>query len=250
MGTGLTDRWKVEDRAGSASELFGSTIWDGVEIPTLRVLKVRAPTIVLGSSQPSEVVDHEACRVAGIDVVRRRSGGGAVWLDDDMVWVDVFVPAGHPRWDADIGRSMWWLGDAWADALRTAGVLGVRVHKEAMVRTPWSSLVCFAGLGSGEVTIHGRKAVGISQRRTRAGALFQCGLVRQWAPERLVAAFSGLDDDERSALRTHVAESGAGLGSSTERALEAFLHSVATRLVDDPPIPRGPARSHGPANPA
>ncbi len=45
-----------------------------------------------------------------------------------------------------------------------------------MVRTPWSSLVCFAGLGPGEVTVDGRKLVGISQRRTRAGARFQCAV--------------------------------------------------------------------------
>jgi lipoate-protein ligase A len=46
--------------------------------------------------------------------------------------------------------------------------------------------VCFAGLGPGEVTIAGVKVVGMSQRRTRAGALFQCAALLAWDPARLV----------------------------------------------------------------
>ena len=42
-----------------------------------------------------------------------------------------------------------------------------------MVTTPWSDLVCFAGLGPGEVLLDGRKLVGLSQRRTRNGVRIQ-----------------------------------------------------------------------------
>ena len=55
-----------------------------------------------------------------------------------------------------------------------------------MVRTEWSSLVCFAGRGPGEVFVDARKAVGISQRRTRDGARFQCAIHRRWDPATLV----------------------------------------------------------------
>jgi hypothetical protein len=37
------------------------------------------------------------------------------------------------------------------------------------------------------VTIGGAKAVGISQRRTRAGARFQCAVHRRWDPAAVVA---------------------------------------------------------------
>ena len=65
-----------------------------------------------------------------------------------------------------------------------------------MVRAPWSELVCFAGLGPGEVTVGGAKVVGMSQRRTRAAARFQCGVVHRWAPAELVALLA-LDDARR-----------------------------------------------------
>ena len=43
-----------------------------------------------------------------------------------------------------------------------------------MVETPWSELVCFAGVGPGEVLLGAGKLVGLSQRRTRHGIRVQC----------------------------------------------------------------------------
>jgi hypothetical protein len=55
-----------------------------------------------------------------------------------------------------------------------------------MVPSAWSRVVCFAGLGPGEVVdATGFKVVGVSQRRTRAIARFQCALPLRWDPARL-----------------------------------------------------------------
>lgn len=147
------------------------------------MLSVTAPALVLGSSQPD--VDGGA-----VDVVRRRSGGGAVYVaPGELVWVDVFLPREDRLWDDDVGRAFWWLGDAWAGAL---GLDGLVVHRGAMVRTPLSGVVCFAGLGPGEVTRDGAKVVGMAQRRTREGALFQCAVPLRWDPAPYVEIL-GLD---------------------------------------------------------
>ena len=133
---------------------------------TLTWCDVDGPSLVLGSAQRDEVVAG-----TGLDVVRRRSGGGAVLLvPGQAVWADVTIPAGDPLWETDVGRAFWWLGDVWAAALGSLGVDAV-VHRGPLVKSRWSQQVCFAGLGSGEVTVGGRKVVGISQRRTRAAAL-------------------------------------------------------------------------------
>ena len=93
-------------------------------------------------------MDQEACAAAGVEVVRRRSGGGAVLVDpSSLVWVDLVVAATDPLWSADVGRSMWWVGEAWAKALEGAGFGDLSVWKGPMLRSAWSSLVCFAGLG-------------------------------------------------------------------------------------------------------
>jgi lipoate-protein ligase A len=153
------------------------------------VVDVTGPAVVLGSTQPESVVRAGAGVDvgSGVDVVRRRSGGGAVLVEPGgLVWVDVLVPAGDPLWQADVGRAFAWLGRAWAGALADAGEPGAEVHDGPLRHTPWSRAVCFAGLGPGEVTIAGVKVVGMSQRRTRAGALFQCAALLAWDPARLV----------------------------------------------------------------
>lgn len=179
--------WQVEEWRGQAGELHAADLL--TEPVRRRVVWMRAerPALVLGSSQPEAVADAAACARLGVDVVRRRSGGGAVLVDDDAIaWVDVVVPAGDPLAADDVGAAMWWLGDVWAEALAALGVVGAVTHRGPLVTTQWSRAVCFAGLGAGEVTVDGVKLVGISQRRTRLGARFQCMVHRAWAPGRLV----------------------------------------------------------------
>jgi lipoate-protein ligase A len=147
-------------------------------------LDVETPALVLGSTQAD---------VKGS--VRRRSGGGAVWLaPEDQVWVDVVVPAGDRLWDDDVAKAFWWLGDVWAAALASLDVADTVVHRGPLVTTPWSGDVCFAGLGPGEVTVGGRKVVGMAQRRTREAALFQCAVPLHWDPSPIVSMM-GLADE-------------------------------------------------------
>lgn len=132
--------------------------------------------IVLGSHQSAETLDPAAVAAAEVSVVRRRSGGGAVLLRPGaVVWIDLVVPVGF--WPDDVRVSMVRAGELWRAAL---GDPALRVHTGGMVATPWSSLVCFAGVGPGEVLVDQagvtRKLVGLSQRRTRHGVWIQ-GLV-------------------------------------------------------------------------
>ena len=142
------------------------------------MLAVDQPALVLGSTQLDAVADTAACAAAGVEIVRRRSGGGAVLLQPGDLWVDVLLPRGDPLWSDDVGVAAYWLGDAWAAAIGRPA----HAHRGPMLRTPWSDLVCFAGLGPGEVTDGpgGPKLVGISQRRTSSGARMQSVALREW----------------------------------------------------------------------
>jgi len=174
---------------------------------------VTAPALVLGSTQP-EVPER------GVPVVRRRSGGGAVLVGPgEVLWVDVLLPAGDPLWEDDVGRSFHWLGQAWVDALAVVGV-EASWHSGPMVCTPWCRQVCFAGIGPGEVTVDGRKVVGLAQRRTRAGALFQCAALLKWNAGE-IARLLDLGTEGAAALPTLA----AALPVDAE-ALESSLLSV------------------------
>jgi lipoate-protein ligase A len=178
--------WQVGDRRGPAAELHGLVPTGGARVAEW--YEVTGPALVLGSAQRDDVVDRAACAAAGVDVVRRRSGGGVVLLvPGESLWLDVVVPRGDPLWDDDVARAMWWLGDVWCEALAALGVTGAEVHRGALVHTPWSRLVCFDGIGSGEVIAGERKAVGISQRRTRDWLRLQSSVHLAWRPELLVS---------------------------------------------------------------
>lgn len=184
------------------------------------MVEVTETVVVLGSTQPDSVV------AAGAPAVRRRSGGGAVLVEPGgLVWVDVAVPAGDPLWEADVGRAFAWLGRAWVGALADAGVAGAVAHDGPLVGTPWSQLVCFAGLGPGEVTLSGAKVVGMCQRRTRAGALLQCAALLDWQPRRLLERLA-LSDEERERGARDL--SGVARGSGVEPS--ALVAALVDRL--------------------
>ena len=148
---------------------------------------VERPTLALGSAQPDRDVDERVARALRVDVVRRRSGGGAVLLiPGEFLWLDLVLPADDALWLADVAQAMVWVGELWQRALAASGVAG-EVHCEGLITTPWSRQVCFAGVGTGEVMAGGSKLVGISQRRTREFARFQSMCHLRWRPELAAA---------------------------------------------------------------
>ena len=161
----------------------------GRDLPAERAIwraSISDSAIVLGSKQDANIVDEQVCRRDGIAVVRRRSGGGVVFLQaDEHLWIDFVVPRDDELWRDDVGESMWWVGDLWADALAKCEIADrdqLRVHRGGLERSALSDFICFGGLGPGEVSLHGQKVVGISQRRTREMARFQCVVHKSWSP--------------------------------------------------------------------
>lgn len=160
-------RWTTETWEGSVAGFHAMTpparrtVW---HVP------VTGTALVLGSSQHADGIDTTLAAARGTEIVRRRSGGGAVWLSGAAAWIDIVIPADDPLWVDDIPRSMLWLGDVFA------GVIGgdARVWSSPYVATDLARAYCFAGSAPGEVVGAHGKIVGISQRRTRDLARFQC----------------------------------------------------------------------------
>ena len=160
--------------------------------------------LVLGSSQPEELVDAEMLRSRRLDLVKRQSGGGAVLVvPESVVWIDVFIPRDDLLWEDDVGKSALWLGEAWQATLLEFGV-AAEVHRGPYQPGDWGELICFAGRAAGEVFVDGKKSLGISQRRTRRGARFQTALARQWDITDL-SSLLNLSPDDRARLETETA---------------------------------------------
>jgi lipoate-protein ligase A len=223
--------WVVERHSGTAATLLDGSLRvtapDDEVIRRVRLLGVERPAVVLGSSQPQSDVDLAATGAAGIDVVRRHSGGGAVLVGTGaLLWVDLVLPTGDPLWDADVGRASWWVGAVWAVALEAVGAGPAEVWHGPMQASPWSRMVCFAGLAPGEVTVGAQKVVGISQRRTRQGALFQTATLLRWEPAALMGLLR-LDEGDRVRGQVDLEVRAAGVG---ERRGPALIDALVAAL--------------------
>jgi lipoate-protein ligase A len=205
--------WAVEERRGTAAGLHAGWTPADPDRPTVALCRVTAPAVVLGSTQRGDVVDADRARAAGVAVVRRRSGGGAVLVTpDDPVWIDAWIPRGGPLWHEDVSLAFSWLGTAWAEALAILGHPGASAHRGAYAScTRWSSLVCFGGVGAGEVVVpDGRKVVGLAQRRSRPGAWFHSACVLRWEPSALLDVLD-LPGPERETARRELAAAVVGV---------------------------------------
>jgi len=224
--------WECEWPLGSVAERHLRD--PGFDSRRVLLHEVDRPTLVLGSAQRDGrwVPDEGRLQSAGCDLVRRRSGGGGVLLRPGHVfWADVLLPRGDVLWDDDVGRSGLWLGDVWSAVLGGLGLFA-EVHRGPLVRGDWSEVVCFAGLGPGEVSVNGRKVVGISQRRSRQGARFQCAALLEWRPQEMVDLFGLKPADRASAdlgeRAVGLADLLAGDAPSPEELAAAFVAALPT----------------------
>lgn len=165
---------EVVQHIGTVAELHALDPFAGTGpvAPSIWWCRPTDDALVLGSRQSSDLVDPAACERAGLAVVRRRSGGGAVLMRRRSVhWIDVVLPTGFAP--DDVRGSMVWIGECWRDVLAPIADRPLEVHCGAMSCSEWSDLVCFAGVGPGEVLVDAAKLVGLSQRRTRRGIRVQ-----------------------------------------------------------------------------
>jgi len=197
----MSTRWVIEHVHGDAGAFHAA---DPTARRSATFHTVPSPTLVLGSAQLDGEVDHRVAGALGVEVVRRRSGGGAVLLlPGEFVWLDLVIPNGDPLWLDDVGRAMVWVGELWQRALASLEVVG-EVHHGPLLSSTWSRQVCFAGVGTGEVMAGPSKLVGISQRRTRTWARFQSMCHVQWRPE-IAAALVAAPRPPATALATAAA---------------------------------------------
>ncbi len=177
--------WTVRWSNGSSGDFHHDAPPPDTE-PQVWVHTPNRPTLVLGSTQPDDLVDTERAEADGIEVCRRRSGGGLVFIDPTTdCWLDLIVPTTSPLWDSDIGRAFQWVGVRWTEVL-TAPPLNLQaVMADKPQTSPAGRVWCFADMGHGEVSVGGSKVVGLSQRRTRTWIRIQSMVLGRWPGEQL-----------------------------------------------------------------
>ncbi len=143
---------------------------------------VEPAALVLGSAQRDDEVDRDACAAAGVAIVRRGTGGGAVLCDSGVLLIDIAVPRGHDLGIDDVTEAYRPLGEALAAGL---AALGVETRLVAVddarasdaARRAAARRACWAGISPYELLLpDGRKLVGLAQRRRQGAVLHQVAI--------------------------------------------------------------------------
>ncbi len=165
------------------------TLFEGIRAgttpPTQRLYGWSPPAITLGYFQPAEMIDAAACSRRGVAVVRRPTGGGAVFHYGDLTGCLVAPGELLPR---GIRESYRVLSEAHAGALSAHGIKAAAGSGSApLPRRLRPGYDCFARLTECDVGVAGVKIAGSAQRRKDGGLLHHTSIVWEPQPAGLLA---------------------------------------------------------------
>ena len=186
--------WRFIDCYGLASEFHANPMLY-VDQRTVSFLEVARNALVLGSSQDPSQIDTAVLDRLDAELVVRRSGGGAVYLSPaNQLWIDISIPKKDRLYNHDLCRSFLPIGSLFLEVLSRVCSLDFEMHSGPLVGGELGRAICFAGIGPGEITIEGAKVVGVSQRRTQMGAVFQCTIYIRYPRREMEEIMSGTVD--------------------------------------------------------
>ncbi len=163
--------------------------------PTVRFFAWAPPTVSLGYAQPlDDAVSVAACRALGVGLVRRPTGGSAIYHDGPDRELTYSVAASNE--DLGLGRDLLasyrWIAAALVRGLRA---LGADAQMVAVPRQGGAApAFCFARTGRWEIEVAGRKLVGSAQRRHGPAFLQHGSILLGVDADRLRALFPTTHD--------------------------------------------------------
>ena len=140
--------------------------------PTLRFFTWKPFCLSLGYNQPSGDVDYSRCRKLGVDVVRRPTGGRAVYHAREWTY-SVVCSAQSALFRSSILETYLLIARWLVAGLQNLGV-AAELAPELRGGQPHPSVknpACFSVPSSYEIMVEGRKLVGSAQRRWPEGML-------------------------------------------------------------------------------
>ncbi len=201
--------------------------------PVLRLYSFEPHAVTIGYHQdPAAVLKLDRLRRDGIDVVRRITGGRALFHAGELTYC-VVVAQGHRLFRGGLSKTYCAIAHGLAAALRR---LGIDAHvSNGKWERKGDPLVppCLVSVSRHEITVGGKKIVAGAQRRTR-GALLQHGSILLGPGSERIAGYATGNWDLLSERTTNVStEAGREVGrDEMKRALrEAFAESFGAAWI-------------------
>ena len=179
----------AEGRSGAENMAIDAELLDradGTGARFLRLYRFDPPCLSLGRNEPAAHYDHTEIARRGLDVVRRPTGGRAVWHEREVTYA-VAAPVAAFGSLRDAYHS---IHERIAAALRSLGAdASLAPHQPPPATRVDQPASCFATPVGGEVLVAGRKLVGSAQVRKRS-AFLQHGSILLDGSQEIIAAVS------------------------------------------------------------
>lgn len=173
--------------------------------PTLRFYGWGVPALSIGYFQDyKNEVDHEACRIFGVEIVRRPTGGKAVLHEQELTYA-VIASADSPLFSPDILETYRVISGCIAKGLTALGIHAELKEDGRQVSEATLSFSCFSQPSRYELLVGGRKICGSAQTRSHGFFLQHGSLLLAFDPSRTCAVMLPHRDSETDAdglLRT------------------------------------------------
>ncbi len=204
---------------------------DADRIPRLRIYSWNPYTLSLGHNQRSEGISTEALEARGYGLVRRPTGGRAVFHAEELTY-SVAMPSNG----AGIHETYARITQAIEHGLTQLGATNLAFSRsQPDFREHYGqeeSESCFSASALNELTWQGRKLLGSAQRRY-GSVLLQHGslLLDERHLEIIDLLYPNHDADRRAALRRRLAERTATLRDAIPEPFPSF-QALAIAIVD------------------
>ena len=133
--------------------------------PVLRVYGWKPFAISLGYNQNENEIDIEKCKKDNIDIVRRPTGGRAVFHAEEVTY-SFSIPRSLPIFKKDTLSIYNLISQGLVEGLKSIGIAAELESKESKnFSKSESNIPCFSSSAKYEISYKGRKLVGSAQRR-------------------------------------------------------------------------------------
>ncbi len=171
-------------------------------IPVFRVYTWSPPAISLGRYQQTDCLDLEACRADGVDIVRRVTGGGAIYHDRELTYSLACAGDDLDKKPRTVSESFEIINRFLIVFYRWMGFRAVYSKDTAVTTmTGRRAAFCFSGNEKYDIMINGKKIGGNAQRRM-GKAVLQHGSVPLYLDRDRVARYfkGGMDGGSFTSL--------------------------------------------------
>ena len=185
--------------------------------PLLRFYGWQPDTISLGHSQPASDIDFNKADSAGVAIVRRPTGGRAIYHARELTY-SIIYPPGELKKEALYHRVNIWF----KKLLDQLGIESVVQNEQPDFKRHYldsKSSPCFSAAARFELKVEGKKIVGSAQR-IYANAILQHGSFMLGAEHLKLVEYLKMTHEEKESVLTNLK------GHSTE--LDSHLMSTPT----------------------